>query len=56
MIRYYLSTPKMTISVAVDENDIIKGGTPIIKRFTGQSFGNLLDWLKKQGEVIMIEI
>lgn len=56
MTRYYLSTPKMTISVAVDENDIIKGGAPIIKRFTGQPLDNLLDWLKKQGEVTMMEI
>jgi len=56
MKRYYLSTPQMTICVAVDDNHIVHGESPIIKKFIGQSFDNLLDWLRKQGQVEMMEI
>ena len=56
MTRYWLSTPKMTVAVTVDENNIVKGEAPVIRKFTGQSLDNLLNWLKKQGQVEMMEI
>jgi hypothetical protein len=35
--------------VDTDEHDIVVGGAPIIRRFVGQSFQNLLNWARKLG-------
>jgi len=56
MTRYWVSAPKMTVTVTVDENNIIKGTAPITQKFVGQKLDNLLDWMKKQGKVTMMEI
>ena len=49
MATYWLSSKKMTISVDVDDKNIIKQGAPIIKVFKGQPLTNLINWMKKQG-------
>ncbi len=56
MTRYWLSTPKMDMAVAitVDENNIVKRMSSIFpadikKRFIEQDLKNLLEWMKKTG-------
>lgn len=64
MKRYWLSTPKMpmAIAVTVDENNIVKGmssivPSDIVKRFVEQNLETLLEWMKKTGgQVEMMEI
>ena len=64
MTRYWVSTPKMpmAIAVVVDESNIVKGMSSIVtpditKRFVGQNLENLLEWMKKTGgQVEMMEI
>lgn len=56
MKRYWLSTPVMTITVAVDRNNVIRGNAPIAKEFAGQLLDNLLEWMKLQGPLEMMEI
>jgi len=55
-MRYWLSTPKMTVSVETDGQHIIRGAAPIVHKFIGQPLDNLLDWLRKQGQLEMMEI
>lgn len=58
--RYCLKSPTTTITVAVKEigygRRIVTGTDEVAKEFVGQDFGKLLDWMKKQGQVEMIEI
>jgi len=55
-MRYWLSTPKMMIAVTVDGNNIVRGEAPIIRKCIGQSLDSLLEWMKKQGPLEMMEI
>ncbi|KKK66827.1 hypothetical protein LCGC14_2960170 [marine sediment metagenome] len=57
MKRYYLSTPIRTMTVAVDEQNIVKN----VKSFQGDAIHNipmddLLDLLREEGQVEMMEI
>lgn len=46
---YWLSTDRMTVAVACDEEDMIVEAAPIVRRFVGQPAANLGRWLRKQG-------
>lgn len=48
MAKYYVSCPTMTIQVDVIDGKIVKAA-PIAKKFVGQPFNNLLNWLEKIG-------
>ena len=50
--RYWLSTERMTI-IATVQNDRITGGSPVIVKFIGQPFVRLINWLEKQGGLIV---
>ena len=47
----WLSNPKMTIKVEV-QNGTIVAGAPIIRKFIGQSIENLLRWMKFEVKVL----
>lgn len=47
-IWHWVSSEKMTFACLV-ENDTIIYGAPIIRKFIGQPFNNLLRWMDKQG-------
>lgn len=46
---YWLSSHKMTVSVDIDGHGFIVDGAPVIQKFKGQPFGNLVRWMQKQG-------
>lgn len=48
---YWVSSPKMTIFVEVDEEGIISDTSPITGKFVNQTMRNLIHWLKKFGKV-----
>ena len=50
-MEYWVSTKKMTIYVRTNKENLIVECAPIIRKFKGQSFKNLLNWLHKLGEV-----
>ena len=55
-MKYYISTPKFTCKVEVDNNKIVKAA-PILSKFLGQPFTNLQNWLSiKFKNVIIKEI
>lgn len=41
----------MTVKVEVDREGRIQNAAPIVKKFTGQFIEDLVDWMKKQGEL-----
>ena len=43
--KYYLSSPRFTVQVNVKDG-IIVWGAPVITKFLGQPFGNLVRWSK----------
>lgn len=43
----WLSTEKMTVLVRVD-NDVIVEAPPVVRKFVGQRFSNLTNWMNKQ--------
>lgn len=47
-MNWWLSSSRMTVGVQVIDG-IITDGAPIIQRFVGQPLGNLIGWMKKQG-------
>jgi hypothetical protein len=49
MKTYWLSSKKMTVSVDVDDKNVIIDGAPIINVFKGQPLTNLANWMKKHG-------
>lgn len=52
MTWYWVSSRRMTVGVAVDYSNCGRGrvcvAPPIVKRFIGQPFGNLIDWMERQ--------
>lgn len=50
-MKYWVSTIKMTVFVETNNKNIIVNCAPIVKKFKGQSFRNLLKWLEKFGIV-----
>jgi len=44
MTWVWLSTPDFTVRVECTPKGIINGGAPLVKRFAGQPFTNLLNW------------
>lgn len=51
---YYVSAKFFTCAVVVDDDGIILKSAPIVRRFIGQSFENLMRWT--QHEAIVKEI
>jgi len=49
MKSYWMSTSKMTVSVDVDNRDVIVAAAPIVYKFIGQPISNLRNWLSRQG-------
>lgn len=42
----YLSNPKITIGIEVNEDYIIIEAPPVVKKFIGQPLKNLIKWMK----------
>jgi hypothetical protein len=47
--KWYISCNKFTAQVNTDENNRIIFAAPIVKRFMGQPFENLLHWCQSLG-------
>lgn len=52
---WYLSTPKMTVTVEV-VNGKVASGPPIVRKFVGQPASALKAWLGKQGNVTVRKV
>jgi hypothetical protein len=42
----------MTVEVEVDDDGFITQAAPIVRKFVGQRFSALLDWMEKQGGLL----
>jgi hypothetical protein len=47
---HWLSCARMTVEVGVDDQEVIRVGPPIVKRFIGQRLINLVRWMKSLGD------
>jgi hypothetical protein len=47
--RYWCSCDKFTVAVEVDDQGIIVATAPMVRRFRGQRFTNLLRWMEGLG-------
>jgi len=56
MTRYWISTPITTVIVTVDDNSVVLGQAEMKKEFIGRHLDELLESLKRQGQVEMMEI
>jgi hypothetical protein len=52
MDKWWLSSPRMTVGVKVS-NGLIVEAAPIVRVFIGQSFTNLLRWMKPDQKVLL---
>jgi hypothetical protein len=53
---WWLSTERMSVSVAIDEDDVIVDAPPIVRKFIGQPITNLMRWLAKQPGYMKAEL
>ena len=58
---YWLSSRSMSIEVTTEDKGynsqkIVVSAPPIAKKFEGQSLGNLVEWMKRQGGFEMTEL
>ena len=44
-MKFYLTCRKFTIKVVTDEDDKIIEAAPIVRKFVGQPFANLVRWV-----------
>lgn len=49
MHNLWVSHPRMTVEVGVDEDGMIVAAAPIVEKFLGQPMENLFRWLKSLG-------
>lgn len=45
LTSWYVSTYRMTVRVDTNEQEVIVGAAPIVKKFIGQPMRNLLRWM-----------
>lgn len=48
---YWLSTPRMTVAVRLNDSNVIVEAPPIVRKFIGQPSTNLGRWMRKQGHL-----
>ena len=48
-MKHWISCVKFTVEVETDARDKIIHAAPIVRKFQGQSLGNLLAWARKLG-------
>ncbi len=53
---WWVSSPRMTVKVKIDSDRQIIEAAPVVRKFVGQSFSNLIGWIKKQGQIQMYNI
>ena len=46
--RVWFTCQGFTITMVLSENDVIVGGAPVISKFLGQPFDNLVAWAKRK--------
>lgn len=46
---YWLSSKAMTVGVRLEDGRIAAANPPIVRRFIGQPFANLVRWMRGQG-------
>jgi len=56
MTVWWLSSPRMTVTVKTDKWTEIVDAAPIVRKFVGQHLNDLVRWMKKQGKVDMVRI
>jgi len=49
---YWLSCAKFTIQVEMDQDNVIVFTAPIVKKFVGQEFDCLVEWMAKLGDFV----
>lgn len=52
----WVVTREWTVRVTVDERGVIVDAAPLVRKFRGQPFSNLLRWAKQQGLVAVEEV
>jgi len=52
----WVSTTKFTIRVEVDRSGRITDAAPLVRRFVGQQWKNLVDWCRKIGGLRIEEL
>jgi hypothetical protein len=51
MTEYWVSSKKITVWVKVDRGGKVASTANITKKFIGQKFTNLLNWMRYQGDL-----
>ena len=50
---YWLSCEKFTVQVDVDKDNVIVHTAPIVRKFVGQQFDRLVEWMAGLGGLIV---
>lgn len=45
---WWLSTERMTVTVGVDDEGVVRTAPPIVRKFIGQHVSRLTAWMRKQ--------
>lgn len=56
MKDYWVSSLKMTVGVQCDDAYRIISAAPIVRKFIGQPIQNLINWMDRQGGLIVKEL
>lgn len=48
----WVSNPRMTVAVRLDEQGRIVESAPIVRKFIGQPFSNLFRWMNSMGRTV----
>ena len=49
LLEYWVSSKRMTVWVQVNSMGEITDTAPVIRKFIGQPFDNLIGWMERQG-------
>ena len=52
-MTHWVVTQKWTVRVVISERRIITEAAPLVRRFIGQPFSNLIHWAEKRGRSLL---
>jgi len=55
-MTYWIVTSRWTARVTVNDRGVITAAAPLVRKFRGQPFSNLLGWAKQSGLVAVEEV
>ena len=56
MQAMWLSNERMTVRVVISETELILEASPIVRKFVGQRFENLVRWMKRMGKTEIVAL